>query len=208
MARTSDPNSATAQFFINTVDNAGLDYPNPDGNGYAVFGKVVAGMDVVKKIEGTPDHHARADGGRAAKADRDRIGHGGLEVIAKRLPLRWRARRASAQSNSHRSEHHHGRTAYEPRRHQARTGRGEGAEDGRELPQLREEGPLRQHGVPPRDRRLHDPGRRLRAGHEAEADRRADQQRSEQRPEERRRARSRWRARTIRIRRPRSSSST
>jgi peptidyl-prolyl cis-trans isomerase A (cyclophilin A) len=54
MARTSDPNSATAQFFINTVDNPGLDYPNPDGNGYAVFGKVVSGMDVVKKIEGTP----------------------------------------------------------------------------------------------------------------------------------------------------------
>lgn len=54
MARTSDPNSATAQFFINTVDNAGLDYPQPDGNGYAVFGKVVSGMDVVKKIEATP----------------------------------------------------------------------------------------------------------------------------------------------------------
>lgn len=54
MARTSDPNSATAQFFINTVDNAGLDYPNPDGNGYAVFGKVVSGMDVVKKIESAP----------------------------------------------------------------------------------------------------------------------------------------------------------
>ena len=54
MARTNDPHSATAQFFINTVDNAGLDYPNPDGNGYAVFGKVTSGMDVVKKIEGTP----------------------------------------------------------------------------------------------------------------------------------------------------------
>ena len=54
MARTSDPNSATAQFFINTVDNAGLDYPNPDGNGYTVFGKVTSGMDVVKRIEGTP----------------------------------------------------------------------------------------------------------------------------------------------------------
>ena len=54
MARTSDPNSATAQFFINTVDNTGLDYPNPDGNGYAVFGKVVSGMDVVRKIEATP----------------------------------------------------------------------------------------------------------------------------------------------------------
>jgi peptidyl-prolyl cis-trans isomerase A (cyclophilin A) len=54
MARTSDPNSATAQFFINTVDNANLDYPNPDGNGYAVFGKVTSGMDVVKKIETSP----------------------------------------------------------------------------------------------------------------------------------------------------------
>ncbi|CAH2911209.1 MAG: Peptidyl-prolyl cis-trans isomerase PpiA precursor (EC [uncultured Paraburkholderia sp.] len=51
MARTSDPNSATAQFFINTVDNAGLNYPNPDGNGYAVFGKVVEGMDIVEKIK-------------------------------------------------------------------------------------------------------------------------------------------------------------
>ena len=54
MARTNDPHSATAQFFINTADNAGLDYPGQDGNGYAVFGKVTAGMDVVKKIEGTP----------------------------------------------------------------------------------------------------------------------------------------------------------
>ena len=51
MARTSDPNSATAQFFINVVDNAGLDYPNPDGHGYAVFGRVVEGMDVVDAIK-------------------------------------------------------------------------------------------------------------------------------------------------------------
>jgi len=50
MARTSAPDSATSQFFINVVDNQSLDYPNPDGNGYAVFGKVVAGMDVVDKI--------------------------------------------------------------------------------------------------------------------------------------------------------------
>jgi peptidyl-prolyl cis-trans isomerase A (cyclophilin A) len=50
MARTAVPDSATSQFFINVVDNARLDYPNPDGNGYAVFGKVVAGMDVVDKI--------------------------------------------------------------------------------------------------------------------------------------------------------------
>ena len=51
MARTSNPDSATSQFFINTVDNTGLDYPKPDGYGYAVFGKVVEGMDVVDAIE-------------------------------------------------------------------------------------------------------------------------------------------------------------
>lgn len=50
MARTSNPNSATAQFFINVVDNRGLNAPMPDGYGYAVFGKVVAGMDVVDRI--------------------------------------------------------------------------------------------------------------------------------------------------------------
>ena len=51
---TGDPNSASSQFFINLVDNARLDYPNPDGNGYAVFGKVVEGMDVVDKIKAAP----------------------------------------------------------------------------------------------------------------------------------------------------------
>jgi peptidyl-prolyl cis-trans isomerase A (cyclophilin A) len=50
MARTSDPNSATAQFFINVVDNPRLDYPSFDGYGYTVFGNVVEGMDVVDKI--------------------------------------------------------------------------------------------------------------------------------------------------------------
>jgi peptidyl-prolyl cis-trans isomerase A (cyclophilin A) len=52
MARTANPNSATAQFFINLVNNAPLNAPSPDGHGYAVFGKVVAGMDVVDKIKG------------------------------------------------------------------------------------------------------------------------------------------------------------
>ena len=50
MARTSDPDSATSQFFINVVNNEGLNYPKPDGHGYAVFGKVVGGMDVVDAI--------------------------------------------------------------------------------------------------------------------------------------------------------------
>lgn len=51
MARTQDPNSATAQFFINVKDNLMLNAPNPDGHGYAVFGKVVTGHDVVDKIK-------------------------------------------------------------------------------------------------------------------------------------------------------------
>ena len=54
MARTDDPNSATAQFFINVVDNGFLD---PSGNnpyGYAVFGKVISGMDVVDAIAAVP----------------------------------------------------------------------------------------------------------------------------------------------------------
>ena len=55
MARTSDPNSATAQFFINVKDNDFLNQANSrDGNGYAVFGKVIEGMDVVDKIRVTP----------------------------------------------------------------------------------------------------------------------------------------------------------
>lgn len=52
MARTGDPNSATAQFFINVADNSRLDFHSPDsrGWGYTVFGKVIAGMDVVDRI--------------------------------------------------------------------------------------------------------------------------------------------------------------
>ncbi len=51
MARTGDPDSATAQFFINVNDNSSLDYPSPDGHGYAVFGKVTSGMHVVNRIK-------------------------------------------------------------------------------------------------------------------------------------------------------------
>ena len=56
MARTNDPHSATAQFFINTVDNDFLDFKAPSGQGwgYCVFGKVVEGMDVVDAIRALP----------------------------------------------------------------------------------------------------------------------------------------------------------
>ena len=56
MARTADPNSATAQFFINLTDNTFLNWGDPrgDGNGYAAFGKVVSGMDGVNKIAKMP----------------------------------------------------------------------------------------------------------------------------------------------------------
>lgn len=58
MARTSDPHSASAQFFINTADNAFLNHrgKSPDGWGYAVFGAVVEGLDVVKAIEKVDTH--------------------------------------------------------------------------------------------------------------------------------------------------------
>lgn len=54
MARTGDPHSATAQFFINHADNTQLDFPSFDGWGYAVFGEVVGGLDVVDKIAKSP----------------------------------------------------------------------------------------------------------------------------------------------------------
>ena len=54
MARTSNPNSATSQFFINVKDNAMLNAPSPDGFGYTVFGKVVSGSEVIQKIKSSP----------------------------------------------------------------------------------------------------------------------------------------------------------
>lgn len=56
MARTSDPHSATAQFFINVTDNDFLNFKAPSGNawGYCVFGKVISGEDVVEKIKSVP----------------------------------------------------------------------------------------------------------------------------------------------------------
>lgn len=54
MARTSDPDSATSQFFINVNDNVALDYPNSMGNGYTVFGKVVSGSQTIDAIRKVP----------------------------------------------------------------------------------------------------------------------------------------------------------
>ena len=54
MARTPDPHSASAQFFINVKDNTFLDYPGQDGWGYCVFGQVIEGMEVVNEIKGVP----------------------------------------------------------------------------------------------------------------------------------------------------------
>lgn len=54
MARTNIPDSATSQFFINVKNNDSLNAPSPDGHGYAVFGKVISGMDVVDKIRAVP----------------------------------------------------------------------------------------------------------------------------------------------------------
>ena len=71
MARTSDPHSATAQFFINVADNAFLDHtaPTDRGWGYCVFGKVVAGQDVVDRIQGV----ATADSGLHQNVPREDV---------------------------------------------------------------------------------------------------------------------------------------
>jgi peptidyl-prolyl cis-trans isomerase A (cyclophilin A) len=58
MARTAAPHSASAQFFVNVVDNPFLDFPGQDGYGYCVFGQVVAGMDTVDKIKDVPTGEA------------------------------------------------------------------------------------------------------------------------------------------------------
>ena len=64
MARTGEPHSATAQFFINTVNNSNLDHRSKDmrGWGYTAFGKVTKGMDVVDKISATPTSGGSLDG--------------------------------------------------------------------------------------------------------------------------------------------------
>ena len=51
MARTNVPDSATAQFFVNVVNNKNLDFPRPDGHGYAVFGMVIKGTETIDKIK-------------------------------------------------------------------------------------------------------------------------------------------------------------
>ena len=61
MARTSTPDSATSQFYINVVDNPSLDYKSDQEPGYAVFGKVIAGMDVVDTIKAVATRDATAD---------------------------------------------------------------------------------------------------------------------------------------------------
>ena len=171
MARTMDPNSATAQFFINVVDNPMLDFPARDDAGYTVFGQVIGGMDVVETIRTGDDRHARRHARRAGDAGRHQEGASGPLAAPRRQRIGARIQGLSS------GDPQHGKTAYEPRRHRHRTRRRKCPQDRRELPPVRALGPLRQHGVPSRHQRLHDPGRRLRARHAAEAHRRADRQR-------------------------------
>ncbi|MEM1296437.1 MAG: peptidylprolyl isomerase [Verrucomicrobiota bacterium] len=91
MARTGDPHSASAQFFINLKDNSFLDYPGQDGWGYAVFGKVVEGIDVVEAIgavsTGQKMISARGyDGSLSERPFRDVPSEDVVIKTAKRLP--------------------------------------------------------------------------------------------------------------------------
>ena len=139
MARTSDPNSATAQFFINVKDNDFLNQDKSrDGNGYAVFGKVDRGHGRGRQDQG----HADRPGRRPGAADHHQ-----------------ESNRGEMSDETSRSGNQRGN---DPRRARRR----EGARDGQELPHQRRERPLRRHRVPPRHQGLHGPGRRLRARHE------------------------------------------
>ena len=89
MARTGDPHSATAQFFINLVDNGMLDYPNPDGWGYAVFGKVTQGFDVVQKIAKTANRMAVGQSPHAAACWKPAAAHpaASIETVIERRDI-------------------------------------------------------------------------------------------------------------------------
>ena len=91
MARTSEPHSASSQFFINVADNDFLDYkgPSPQGWGYCVFGKVVGGQDVVDRIKARADRqrgHAPERSARRRRAHARRGNEGGVM----RAAARWR----------------------------------------------------------------------------------------------------------------------
>ena len=79
MARTSEPHSATAQFFINVNDNGFLDHtaPNPQGWGYCVFGRVTEGKDIVDRIKGGEDRPPRHAPGRPGRGRDHRARRGG-----------------------------------------------------------------------------------------------------------------------------------
>jgi len=142
MARTSDPQSANAQFFINVADNSRLNFrePSPQGYGYTVFGKVVDGMDVVNKIAATPTGSGRPVSDRCSettRADQKRDNGHGIEPP-------W--------SSAHQPRPDHART-----RRRARHRKPSPTSWPTFAPALR------QHAVPSRHRRLHDSRRRLRS---------------------------------------------
>ena len=143
MARTSDPNSATAQFFINVADNKFLNFreATQQGYGYTVFGKVVPGMDVVDKIATAPT----GAGGPFPK-----------DVPAEKVVINNAVVVDAIGVTMVILHTNHGDITLELD--------AERAGNRREFPPVRARRPLRQYDLSPRDRRLHDPGRRLRQG--------------------------------------------
>ncbi|MGD8450747.1 MAG: peptidylprolyl isomerase [Phycisphaerae bacterium] len=73
MARTSEPHSATSQFFINTVDNGFLNHPGSDGWGYCAFGQVVEGLDVLDRVKSVPTQNDPALGEASRPVDPPQI---------------------------------------------------------------------------------------------------------------------------------------
>ena len=92
MARTNDPDTATSQFFINLVDNARTLDPRPGSAGYAVFGKVIAGMDTVDAIAKVPTGRKGLARRRPPETDHDQVGEAKAQVLS-RVPAERRSRR-------------------------------------------------------------------------------------------------------------------
>jgi cyclophilin family peptidyl-prolyl cis-trans isomerase len=185
--RAPDPHSATAQFFINHKDNDALDYPSRDGWGYAVFGKVTKAW-----TSWTRSPTCRPATAAFQDVPVEPVVIQSVKIISEK----------SKDSMSHDQAHH------QLRCHHPRTRRRKGAENRRKLPRLCEGRPLRQHDLPPRHQRLHDPGRRLGAGHEAEGLPRPDRRTKPPTASRTSAAPSPWRAPATRTRPPPSSSST
>ncbi len=162
MARTSNPNSATSQFFINVKSNPSAQLPALNGPGYAVFGKVVAGTGGGRQ---DPRRWPPATKTPWATCRLAPVVIKSATVVQVNTPRTHSPQGISMSNAVSRYELHTNHSASS----RIELDADKAPKSVANFLAYVHEGPLRQHGVPPRDLRLHDPGRRFRARHEAEA---------------------------------------